>query len=254
VLHTHYHSSGASPLRTAARKTYDPSVGRFLVSTASGIIANSESELLDCCRRFASARTKPSFVIYNGVDTRAIKAAPPYEFDGKLVLWVSRLERYKNAHLLIEAMKYLPKEYRAVIIGTGPEERRLVKLIERKELASRVQMLSSVPDGELYRWYRTAHVFVHLSMFESFGMTCIEALAAGCPSVVNDDGAGLTETARMFPSDVRLVDVRRHGPQRVAAAIAELANRKAEADVSAFDWDVIAQRLEVVYHYFLGGV
>jgi glycosyltransferase involved in cell wall biosynthesis len=66
-----------------------------------------------------------------------------------------------------------------------------------------VDFVGAVPDGELYRWLRTARVLVALAEQGSSGLQLLETLAAGVPAVASDipvhrevasyvDGAGVT--------------------------------------------------------------
>jgi glycosyltransferase involved in cell wall biosynthesis len=53
-------------------------------------------------------------------------------------------------------------------------------------VASRVEFHAYVPDAQLAGLYARARVFAFLSEYEGFGMTPLEALAAGVPVVVTD--------------------------------------------------------------------
>lgn len=65
-----------------------------------------------------------------------------------------------------------PQDLRAVAAGLG--------------VASRVDLLSYVDDSALARLYARAAVFAFLSEYEGFGLTPLEALAAGVPVLVLD--------------------------------------------------------------------
>jgi glycosyltransferase involved in cell wall biosynthesis len=53
-------------------------------------------------------------------------------------------------------------------------------------VADRVEFCAYVPDADLAALYARARVFVFLSEYEGFGMTPLEALAAGVPVIVAD--------------------------------------------------------------------
>ena len=50
----------------------------------------------------------------------------------------------------------------------------------------RVEFLGRVDDDALRRWFRTARVFASMSEHEAFGITVLEALAAGAAVVASD--------------------------------------------------------------------
>jgi len=69
--------------------------------------------------------------------------------------------------------------------------------------SKRVEFLGRVPDGELYRYYGECKAFLALAIDEDFGMTPVEAMAAGRP-VIAFRGGGYLESvieARSAPFD-----------------------------------------------------
>lgn len=77
---------------------------------------------------------------------------------------------------------------RLVIVGdnrTWPRQD-LPALARRHGIEGRTELRSYVADDELARLYAEASVFAFLSEYEGFGLTPLEALAAGVPPVVLD--------------------------------------------------------------------
>lgn len=95
-------------------------------------------------------------------------------------LWVHRLVPYKQPELVLEAFRGLP--YRLTMVGVGPLEARL-----RKRLPPNVELLGWVSRDELAELYGRASGFVHVAE-EDFGITMVEALAAGTPVVALNAG------------------------------------------------------------------
>jgi glycosyltransferase involved in cell wall biosynthesis len=59
-------------------------------------------------------------------------------------------------------------------------------LIARQETGARIRWHRYVPDEELSDLYRSARAFAFLSEYEGLGLTPLEALSAGIPSVLLD--------------------------------------------------------------------
>ncbi|MDZ7261134.1 MAG: glycosyltransferase [candidate division KSB1 bacterium] len=108
------------------------------------------------------------------------------------MLYTGRLEKYKNVHQVIYCLPQLIKKYpqkniHYTIIGDGPYRKKLEKIIAKAGVEKYVSITGFAPSQqELIKSYKRADVFVSVSNTESFGMTIIEALAAGTPVIISD--------------------------------------------------------------------
>lgn len=181
-------------------------------------------------------------------------------FDGKVVLSLGRLARNKGYDLLLRAFQEVFRREPAArlylaIGGERLDEREQLLLDEYRELArslglaDRVTFAGFVPDAELADLYRAADAFVLSSRYEPFGMTAIESMACGTPTVVTTHG-GLFRVIRfgidgLFadtfdPADlgVTIVKALRH------AKLAERLSRNgAHTARSLFTWTGVAQQI-----------
>jgi glycosyltransferase involved in cell wall biosynthesis len=169
-------------------------------------------------------------VVHNGVaapaGTEPPRALPPPAASGApLVLYVGALFARRRLPMLIAAFEQVARAVPGVelaIVGpdrTWPPED-LHGIAAAHGVASRVAFLSYVDDAELAALYRRASVFAWLSEYEGFGLTPLEALAAGTAVVAGD-----TAVAReIYGNAVRHVPV--NDPGAVAAALVEVITRR----------------------------
>lgn len=143
------------------------------------------------------------------------------EAERRRFLWVGRLVPYKRPLLVAEAFRGLPQQL--TMVGIGPQEEEL-----RATLPPNVELRGWISRGELVGLYRGAAGFIHIGE-EDFGITMVEALAAGAPVIALDAGG-----AR---------DIVRDGTD--GALLAEptaSALRTAVERVAATEWDRAALR------------
>jgi glycosyltransferase involved in cell wall biosynthesis len=246
IFTPHYHGMGSTPLRNVLNTPYKL-LGARIFKRADRVICVSEYEQALVMKNFKVAAEK-IVVIPNGINLEELQEARPFEFDRDLILYVGRLEKYKNIHLVIQAMEFLPDCY-FYIMGDGGYKRDLERLITNLQLGDRVKILSGVTDTDKYRWLKTCSLVINLSGIEAFGMTVLEALAAGKPVLVNGEG-GLKEFAQNFAA---VVPVRVPKPaerdtlKKLATAMEEQRGGKVNEDLSAYTWDSVVKRLEGEY-------
>ncbi|MBK7228336.1 MAG: glycosyltransferase [Ignavibacteriales bacterium] len=112
--------------------------------------------------------------------------------DNKLkILFVGRLVTYKGIEYLIESMKFV-KDGFLYIIGSGPLENSLKKLIIDLNLESKIKMIPEVDDITLQAYYKACDIFVLPSVneAEAYGIVQIEAMACGKPLICTELGTG----------------------------------------------------------------
>jgi glycosyltransferase involved in cell wall biosynthesis len=95
-------------------------------------------------------------------------------------LWVGRLVPYKQPLLVAEAFRGLPQ--RLTMVGIGPQEEEL-----RAQLPDNVELRGWISREELSGLYAQAAGFLHVGE-EDFGITMVEALAAGAPVIALNAG------------------------------------------------------------------
>ena len=137
--------------------------------------AANSTAVRDRLRRFYG---RDATVIHPPVAVSELDAAA--EKEPGHFLWVHRLVSYKQPELVVDAFRELP--YRLTMVGVGPLEARL-----RRRLPPNVELRGWVPRQELAALFGRAAGFVHVAE-EDFGMSMVEALAAGTPVIALDAG------------------------------------------------------------------
>lgn len=97
---------------------------------------------------------------------------------GTYLLYVGNAHPHKNLENLIRAAEILKKKL--VLVGSDSY------FYPRLSRSQYVYQVGSVPNEELFEWYKNAAVFVSASKMEGFGIPPLEAMSAGCPVALSD--------------------------------------------------------------------
>jgi glycosyltransferase involved in cell wall biosynthesis len=224
--------------------------------------------------------------IYNGVeiDVKRVDGAPARGEEIRL-LNVGRVSPEKGLHVLVDALELLVTEYPRIGLTILGEESPvpyefavkvsdddLVKNLARfyggsylqhlrdrmsEDVSQRVHFVSRVSHDEALRFYEDADIFVYPSIFESFAIPPVEAMAAGVPVVASRVG-GMQET---IVDERTGLFVDREDPAALAAALRRLIEdprlRRSLGDAGSvraaemFSWPRIVADVEAAFSAIL---
>jgi len=226
-LHVHVIPDPKSPVSAVILKSYYNILERFTIHASKCIIAPSEMYR--------------KLLIALGVDARRI-AVVPYGIDlqkfypnldsinfkknfnlegSKVILTVGRLNYQKGFHYLIEAMPKILHQIphvKLVIVGDGELMPYLKNLAISLGLKGKVIFAGAMPQTLISQAYAAADVFVLPSLFESFGISLLEAQAMEKP-VVGTRAGGIPEAMADGKSGI-LVEAK--NPAELSGAILRL--------------------------------
>jgi glycosyltransferase involved in cell wall biosynthesis len=131
-------------------------------------------------------------VIYNGIDPTRFRPVAEKRQSGIDTIFVGRLIERKGVNYLLKAFKEVSDEYedcRLIIVGDGPERRKLENFCKESQIESKVRFLGAVRREDIPEIYQNASIFVLPSLQESLSNALQEALASGLPVITTDTGA-----------------------------------------------------------------
>lgn len=99
------------------------------------------------------------------------------------ILGVGSLIAAKRPDRFVRVVRMLCDRWpdlRAVLVGQGPEQARLARLIAASGLEQHIQLVSSLPRDEVLALMSQSKVFLHTSNVEGMGLVLAEAMARGC--------------------------------------------------------------------------
>ncbi len=196
-------------------------------------------------------------VVRCGIDpSRFRDAERPADRSPLHILNVGRLVPVKGQAVLLHAMARLASDgvdAKLTIIGRGPQEAELRRLIDELGLRDRVELAGAVGQDAIYEYFAAADLFAVPSFAEGLPVVIMEALATRLP-VVSTTIMGIPELIRDGETGLLVPP---GSDEALAAALARLAADPAErrrladagreAVLAEFDVFASAARLRQLY-------
>lgn len=169
-------------------------------------------------------------VFPNGTDTIPLSQLEVKPLNSPLkLITVSRLAPNKRVDHAIQALSVLIKKgvrAQLTIVGSGDVEHQLRQAASALGIAGLVTFTGSLPEHEKNAQLRAAHLLVHTSMREGWGLNVIEANALGTPAVVYPVGGLVDSTVHNETGMVAASET----PKAVADSIFAIANEPTQYD------------------------
>jgi glycosyltransferase involved in cell wall biosynthesis len=196
-----------------------------------------------------------------GVDTEQFspKAVPHIFAPGTKVIGIIKsLEENYGIDVLLRAFALVKKEFttspvKLLIAGDGSRAQAYRDLSDTLDLADDVVFTGRLPQEEIATVHNQLDIFVSLSVFESFGVSLVEAMACEKPAVVTAVG-GLKEVA--VENETALF-VPPRDDRKTADAILQLLRNSDQAKqfgeagrrrvLSLYDWQKNLDQIEAIY-------
>lgn len=118
--------------------------------------------------------------------TREADVRCRYRLNDNIILYVGSVKPHKNVETLIKVFSRLKTwglPHQLVICGRWDKK---ADRIKEMITGPHIKYLGEIPTEDLIVLYNIADVLVHLSLYEGFGLTVLEAMRCGTPVVVSD--------------------------------------------------------------------
>ncbi|HET9934562.1 MAG TPA: glycosyltransferase, partial [Polyangiaceae bacterium] len=116
---------------------------------------------------------------------QTLRAALGLPANAVCLAFVGRLAQEKRVDRIFALMQRLPSDHHLLVIGGGPEDRRL--RARGAVFGDRVHFIGEITDRvRLNRYYNASDLLVLASEREGLGMVLLESLAAGVPVVASN--------------------------------------------------------------------
>lgn len=166
----------------------------FAAVKAKAKIVITDSEFTKAeFKRLIGSCAQPVRPILLGVDSKWFSIPPQTSpHPNNFILYVGNVKPHKNLNRLIQAFSQIAPRvsHDLVIVGrcdgfiTGDDD----LISKTRSITNRVIFTGNVGDEKLRQYFAHADMLVFPSLYEGFGLPPLEAMAAGCPTLVSSVG------------------------------------------------------------------
>lgn len=235
---------------------YEKTISRWIITNSDKIIAVSNAVMKHALKLGASH--KKIKVIPNGVDLKEFGLREFKKTESKKIIFVGRLFPNKGIQYLVEAAPIILARHpdvEFIIIGKGPMETELKKLIGRLNVEHAFRFLGIVPS--VPEIMRECDIFVRPSLTEGMPLTILEAMACGLPiiaskipgtsEVVKDGETGILikpgDVKQLSDAVIKLIEDENYAKRIRVRAYEFIRNH--------YSWDRIAEEYLKIYNEVL---
>lgn len=228
-----------------------------IITTVSNTVRNTFKSILP------DLDIKKVITIYNGIEERF----KPYPLQGEelkkklglkgpIILSIGRITQYKGVDYLISAFEIVKKSFPEVnlIIGGTPDYLMEKQYHMWKKEHQDISFVGYISEEQLPYYYSMADIFVNYSSSsEGFGLTPLEALACGTPTICSS-----IDVFKEILGDFALL-IPPQDSKSLANSIIKILNSKELSNklvqngkkvLAKYSWEAVINRLEKIYNIF----
>ncbi|HVL86738.1 MAG TPA: glycosyltransferase family 4 protein [Candidatus Thermoplasmatota archaeon] len=233
-------------------------VERRVSREADAVISVSRYTGHELARLYGADRSR-LVPVHNGVDFAKFSTAAERDYGAvrRRVLFLSRVSRQKGPmHFMEMARRVLRsrRDVEFVVAGKGEMLGEMVRFAAHEGIARNVTFAGYVPEDRLPEVYRQSDVYVLPSVSEPFGISVLEAMTSGLPTIVSKTTGVGENLAHVLKTDywdademadlvLSLLDHR---------VLRETLGRNGALEVRKFTWAACGRKTKDVYEGVLG--
>jgi glycosyltransferase involved in cell wall biosynthesis len=248
ILTFHNDTIGGNSWQNFLARIYNLILNRIILSKVNLITVPSKAYRMELKRRGIDENR--IITINNGIELSTRKGFNVNELkqqlgllEKEIVLFVGSLEKRKGVEFLIKAfprVKNRIPNVKFLIVGNGTEKTNLESLAHNLKASGDLLFTGHVTDKKLEVFYEISDVFVLPSLYETFGLVLLEAMAHRKP-VVATRILGVSE---LVNSGLNGILVEPKNPKQLSEAIIQILSEKNYANQLGMNGERFSKKFE----------
>lgn len=171
----------------------------------------------------------------------------------KIVTFLGRITMQKGPEYFVEAAARVlehSKNIRFVMAGSGDMYERMVMLASERGISDRFHFTGFLRGKQVYEMLKMSDVYVMPSVSEPFGISPLEAMQCGIPTVISKQSGCAEILTNAIKIDYWDVDAMASMIHSICTypALANYMGREGEKEVGEIKWEYAGQKVRNIYN------
>lgn len=228
------------------------------MNNADHIICVSELTRRTVIDKYGQDPAKVS-TVHNAVEplSAEIQAIAPRKRKDKVVTFLGRITMQKGPEYFVETAERVLKRtrnVRFVMAGSGDMMNKMILLAAQKGISDHFHFTGFLKGKQVYEMLKSSDVYVMPSVSEPFGISPLEAMQCGVPTIISKQSGCAEILHRAIKTDYWDVEAMADAIYSICTypAMAEFLQREGKAEVDEIKWEYAGQKVRDIYNRLCG--
>lgn len=182
---------------------------------------------------------------------------PERHTNQKIVTFLGRITMQKGPEYFVEAASRVLQKtsgVRFVMAGSGDMMEAMIKLVAKRGIADKFHFPGFLKGNQVYRMLKSSDVYVMPSVSEPFGISPLEAMQVGVPSIISKQSGCAEILNYAIKTDYWDIDAMADAIYSIITnpAMHEFLKIQGKNEVDEIKWEYAGKKVRAIYDRLLG--
>lgn len=170
----------------------------------------------------------------------------------KVITFLGRITMQKGPEFFVDAATQVlrrTKHIRFVMAGSGDMMNQMIRLVADRKIADRFHFTGFLRGEQVYEMLKSSDVYVMPSVSEPFGISPLEAMQCGVPSIISYQSGCAEILNNVIKTDYWDVDAMADAMYSICTypGMAEFLKEEGKREVSNIVWEDAGKKIRAIY-------